>query len=435
LFERYFTEPYRFIPPFRGTFWCGVARPLIRRKLRKNMKIVSWQFSGQEHLKKSLADGAGILLASNHCRWADPMIVGQLGRSVRQYFYYVVSYHLFKQNRFMGWFLNRIGGYSIWREGADRESIRTSARLLAEAERPVVLFPEGTWFRQNDRVGPLQDGLSLMVRQAAKRNERPIVIHPLAIKYWLLADPRAELAARLTRMESGLGWRPQEEVDLIARVEKLGDGLLTLKEIEHTGGQGRGNLDQRIRALANHLVTGLEKQYFGRVHEGWILERVRRLRQGLVRDLKQYRENPSELGRIKKHLHDLLFAENLSAHSQEYLREDPSPERLTETVERIEETLTDAVETPVASMGATVEIGPAIDVREFLANHQGNGKTSDPLVVNLRSAMQILLDRARRQGPPREWSRPRSWPYGDCKDQQHGPWSEAGFAPSAATGV
>ena len=108
-----------------------------------------------------------------------------------------MSYHLFKQKRLIGWWLNRIGGYSILREGADREAIRATAALLAEAERPVVLFPEGTWFRQNDRVGPLQDGLGLIVRQAAKQSERPIVVHPVGIKYWLLGDPLPELRRRV----------------------------------------------------------------------------------------------------------------------------------------------------------------------------------------------------------------------------------------------
>src|SRR5205823_6143920 len=140
---------------------------------------------------------AGILLTPNHSRWADPAVMGILADQVKQYLYYIASYHLFRQGRFMGWMLNRLGGYSIWSEGADRESIRTSARILAEAERPVVLFPEGTWFRQNDRVGPLQDGLSLITRQAVRQSTRPIVIHPVGIKYWLLQDPTKEVLVRL----------------------------------------------------------------------------------------------------------------------------------------------------------------------------------------------------------------------------------------------
>ena len=158
MFQRYFLEPYRFVPPYRGKFWCRVAKHVMPRHLRGKMGVPRWHFQGLEHLRDSLSKNAGILLAANHCRWADPVVMGMLGVQLKQYFYYVVSYHLFKQKRLIGWWLNRIGGYSILREGADRDAIRATAGILAEAERPVVMFPEGTWFRQNDRVGPLQEG-------------------------------------------------------------------------------------------------------------------------------------------------------------------------------------------------------------------------------------------------------------------------------------
>src|SRR5436305_9103592 len=134
------------------------------------MGVVRYHFEGTELFQESVARGAGILLTPNHCRWADPMVMGVFGIHARRYLYYVASYHLFRQGKLMGWVLNRIGGYSIWREGSDRESIRVTARILADAERPVVLFPEGTWFRQNDRVAPLQEGVSRITRQAARQS-------------------------------------------------------------------------------------------------------------------------------------------------------------------------------------------------------------------------------------------------------------------------
>ncbi len=147
--------------------------------------------------------------------------MGVFGIQARAYLYYIASFHLFRQNKVIGWILNRIGGYSIWREGADRESIKTTARILAEAERPVVLFPEGTWFRQNDRVNPLQEGLSLITRQAARQSERPIVVHPVGIKYWVLEDPRPELKRRLTALERRFGWLPQDGLPMVPRIEKI----------------------------------------------------------------------------------------------------------------------------------------------------------------------------------------------------------------------
>src|SRR5688572_21470662 len=72
--ERYFVEPYRFVPPFRGTFWCRIAGRLMPRHLRKKMSVRRWEFYGLEHLGGALERKSGILIASNHSRWSDPMV-------------------------------------------------------------------------------------------------------------------------------------------------------------------------------------------------------------------------------------------------------------------------------------------------------------------------------------------------------------------------
>jgi 1-acyl-sn-glycerol-3-phosphate acyltransferase len=404
LLQRYFLEPYRFVPPYRGKFWCRLAGHIMPNHLRRGMGVPRWRFQGVDHLRDSLAKGAGILLSVNHCRRADPVLLGTLGLEVRQYLYYVVSYHLFKQGRLMGWWLNRIGGYSILREGADREAIRATVQILAAAERPVVMFPEGTWFRQNDRVGPLQEGLSLIVRQAAKQSDRPIVVHPVGMKYWLLKDPRPELGRRLEAMERSLGWKPQRGLDLPDRIAKVGEALLSIKEVEFFGKAQSGALDERIPRLAAAHVAALEKRYLNKEFDGWTLERARRLRVVLVRRLVEVKGDAEASRATRDALDDLLFAENLVAHSHEYLRERPSLERMTETVERIEETLTDAVERPLAPLGADVAVGPALDVRALAAARGGRGP--DPLLKRLAGDMQGLLDGLLAHGPPAEWDCP-----------------------------
>ncbi len=91
MLQRYFSEPYRFIPPYRSTFWCRVCRPIVRPYLRR-LALERWQFQGLERLQTSLREGAGIVLAANHCRWADAAVLGLLSLEARQFFYYLVSY-------------------------------------------------------------------------------------------------------------------------------------------------------------------------------------------------------------------------------------------------------------------------------------------------------------------------------------------------------
>jgi 1-acyl-sn-glycerol-3-phosphate acyltransferase len=399
--ERYFLEPYRFIPPFRGTFWCRLGRRVVPRHLRRKMGVIRFHDEGLEHFRHALEQKAGILLACNHCRWADPMVLGVMAWRLRHYLYYVASYHLFRQSRFMGWVLNRLGGYSIWREGSDRESIRVTARILADAERPVVIFPEGTWFRQNDRVAPLQEGLTLITRQAARQTDRPLVVLPVALKYWMLQDPRPEIARRLERLERRIGWQPQGHLELIARLEKLGTGLLAVKEVEYLGEARTGPLDERIAHLVGGLLERLEDRHLGRRHHGWALERIRRLRQQLSRRLLDLVDDPGASTLVKRDLESLLCLENINAQSLDYLRQGPSPERLVETVQRIEETVTDTVESPVVPMGVTIRIGPAIDARADQAPGQRRG---DSFVQGLREQLQGLVNQLVAQGPPASWA-------------------------------
>jgi 1-acyl-sn-glycerol-3-phosphate acyltransferase len=391
--ERYFTKPYEFIPPYRGTFWYMLSRGYVNRVLRKESGVVRSHFVGVSHFADSLQRKAGILLTPNHCRAADPLAVGLMAGECKQPLYYLASAHLFRQSRLRTWLLRRLGSFSIWREGPDREAIKESAQIVATAERPLVLFPEGTWFRRNDEVMPLQDGLSLIARQAAKHSTRPLVLHPVGITYWALTDPTLAVEARLTALEKRLGWGPQSH-DVVARIERLGSALLAVREIEWFGKAREGSIDERLAGLVSAIVERSERLHLGRTHEGWALERIRRVRQHLTRKLLE-KPDPA----IRAELDVLLLAENLHAHSLAYLTAHPTHERLIETVQRIEETLLDTEPAPLVPLGVCVRVGPGIDLR-----------SAAPSMAQLRQAIQAEVDAQRRAGPPAQWGCPAPVP-------------------------
>jgi hypothetical protein len=428
LLQRYFAEPYRFIPPYRGTFWFHVARWLIVPRLLRRMQITRLAFRGVEYVRQSLDRQAGILLASNHCRYTDALVLGRMGWTLRRPFYYLVAYHRFKNNRREAWWSHRMGGYSVLREGADRQAIRASVDILARAERPIVVFPEGTWFRQNDRLFPVQEGVGFICRQAARAAGRPVVVHPVAIKYWTLEDPGPEVERRLGKLERQLTWPPQTHLDPVERVEKLSSGFLALKEVGHLGEPQPGSLADRMGRLIEALVAPLEKQFLGRAGEGWALKRARHLRIHLVRGLREVRGNPGEERRTQQALDSLMDCECLLGHFPDYLRERPSPERLVEAVQRMEEIFNDSDEIPVVPTGAVVEVGPALDVRALAAGSRGAAAGEDPLVRHLAASIQGLLDRQLADGPPPAWR----WASRSGKDAGPGPATGAMAHPSAS---
>jgi 1-acyl-sn-glycerol-3-phosphate acyltransferase len=401
--QRYFSEPYGFIPPCPGTFWFHVGRLVMVPRVLRRTQISRLEFRGIDFLRQSLDRRAGILLASNHCRYPDPVVLGRMGWSLRRLFYYLTAYHQFKNSRWEAFWSRRMGGYSILREGADRQAIRASVEILTRAERPIVVFPEGTFMRQNDRLLPLQEGVSLIARQAARAGDRPIVVHPVAIRYWALKDPRPELERRLARLERILTWAPQTQLDLVERLEKLSSAFLAVKEVEHLGRPQEGALEDRLNRLLESLVAPVEKQVLGRPGEGWVLKRIRQLRIHLVRRLREVHGNLDEERRTQQVLDNLMLCESLLGHFPDYLRERPGPERLVEALMRLEEFLDDATEVPVVPCGAVVEVGPALDVRAFPADRRGSATGDDPLLRQLTTFLQGLMDRQLAEGPPPAW--------------------------------
>ena len=92
-------KPYRFVAPHGGRFWHSLIQLWLPHHLNKSYGIESAEWRGTEHLRESLGKGDGVLLAPNHCRPCDPMVLGLLSRAVGKPFYVMASWHLFVQGR------------------------------------------------------------------------------------------------------------------------------------------------------------------------------------------------------------------------------------------------------------------------------------------------------------------------------------------------
>src|SRR6266581_8088489 len=207
-------RPYRFVPPRFSPFWARIIQWYLPTYLRKSFGITSWECVGAERLRASLKAGAGVLLASNHCRPCDPMVLGLLGREVSRPFHVMASWHLFMQNRVQSFLLPRIGGFSVYREGLDRDSLKCATRILAGARYPLSIFPEGFVTRNNDRLLNLMDGVAFLARSAAKQRAASplpgkVVIHPIFVRYFFEGDIAETIMPVLNEIETRLSWQPQ----------------------------------------------------------------------------------------------------------------------------------------------------------------------------------------------------------------------------------
>lgn len=397
-----FEKPYEFIPPHRGNLWPTIIQRfrLIDRWLRKSHGITSYECRHAERLQQSLDAGYGILLTPNHSRPADPIVMGWLARECRTHVYAMASWHLYQQDWFTAFAIEKMGGFSVYREGVDRKALNTSIEVLAEADRPLIIFPEGAVTRTNDRLNALLDGIAFIARAAAKKREKlepdsKVVVHPVAIKYRFLGDLEAELAPVLAEIEHRFSWRVHRmQSSLMDRISRIGKGLLALKEIEYFGRPQDGKLHERLDGLVDRLLIRLEEYWIGEAQSGPVVPRVKALRTKILPEMVEGKISREERQRRWEQLADIYLSQQVSSYPPDYLTEHPSVDRLLETVERYEEDLTDKV-TPHPDIHAIIEVGEPIEV----SPKRDRSAATDPLMDEIEMRLQGMLDALAVESP------------------------------------
>ena len=394
-------RPYEFVPPHRGTWWPSFIQAfnLYGIWLRRREGVERFELRRQERLRASLDAGHGIMLTPNHCRYADPLVLGSLARDVGCHVYGMASWHLFNQDRFSAWAIRMMGGFSVNREGVDRQAINTAIAALEKAERPLIVFPEGAVSRTNDRLHALLDGVAFIARAGAKKRAKlvpggRVVVHPVAIKYRFRGDLAAIVDEVLTEIEERLSWRPQRQLSVLDRTVKVGRALLCLKEVEHFGKEQQGRVSDRLQGLIDRLLQPVEEEWLDGPQTGSVVPRVKALRMKLLPDMVHDRVDAEERQRRWDQLANMYLAQQVSCYPPDYLISHPSVDRLLETIERYEEDLTEQVRVH-GSLEAIIEVGEAIEV----GVHRDKKAETDPLMVRIEHDLQSMLDRLAEESP------------------------------------
>jgi 1-acyl-sn-glycerol-3-phosphate acyltransferase len=386
-------EPYQFVPPVYSEWWPTLLRFYLRRYLRTSYGVHSVECRNVERLKASLAAGHSILLAPNHSNMADPMVLGVLGMEADCHLFAMASWHVFKQSRFQTFMTRRMGAFSVLREGNDRQAIETAIDILISRRRPLIVFPEGAITRHNDLIAEMMDGPSFIARQVAKRLKREnkpggVVIHPVATRYAFLGDLAAAITPDLEALEMRLSWQPQRPLSLVDRIGKLGDAMLSLKEIEFLGASRGGNLYERADKLVEEVLSRLEADWHITDSSGNAMARVKRLRTAILPDMVAGRVTVEERDRRWRDLAAAYYVQQISHYPRDYiLREKNLPERVVETVERLQEDFTD-VATLHRPFHAVIQVGEAISV----GTQRLRDEAGDPIMAEVRHQLQAMID-------------------------------------------
>lgn len=390
-------EPYEFVPPVESDFWCWVFRKVRLYPFLKNVyKVESFECRGVEKLRASIDSGSGVILAANHSRLADPLAIGHLSGVAKTELFAMASWHLFMEGAIQRWFIRRMGAFSVYREGNDRQAINQAIDILVENRRPLLIFPEGAVSRHCDLLMELMDGPGFIARQAAKKREKagkgPVVIHPVAIRYSFDGDIDATIGPDLEALEKTLSWHPQTHLKTHERIRKIGTALLALKEVEYLGEAHEGDPHKRADRLVATLLRRLEEKW--NVANGDdpgakdVVARVKKIRVALLPGIIEKKVSKEEREERWRDLAVCYYLQQIVHYPPGYLTGKNSlPERVIETVERMIEDYEDRASYH-GPLKCTMVVGDPIEVSSV----RDRSAKTDPAMAQAAEALQATLD-------------------------------------------
>ena len=388
-------SPYEFVPPWKASWPQRLYAKLglHRITLRRQEGVWDHEIRGAEKLRASIDAGHGVLITPNHPRLADPPNLQNLAVEVGCPLYFMASWHLFNQGPLVRFIVRMMGAFSVNREGMDRTSIDYAIEILKTAERPLVIFPEGTTSRTNDQLMALMDGPAFIARTAAKRRAKAklgsgkVVVHPIAVKYFFQGDIEKTCDGALADIEKRLSWSPQSDLPLIDRIVKVGIALLKIKELQYGCDVPEGtHLRQRQTNMVEHLLRPLEEEWLGAAQQGGIQIRIKNLRVKIFPDMIGDTLDLAERKRRWDHLERTYLAQQIDCYPEKYLTRYPSVDRILETVEKFEEDFTDRCRVHGHLKAVTV-VGDPIEV----STQRVRGVAVDPLMEQIRARLEAML--------------------------------------------
>ncbi len=377
------------------------AFDIVDHYLRKKEGVVSHECRDLDRFQQSLNRGDGILLAPNHCRYADPLVLGWPARVVRSHVFAIASWHLFNKGRFDTFAIRKMGGFSLNREGSDRQSLETAIEILATAERPLILFPEGTTNRTNDVIKPLLDGVSFIARSAARRRAKAgggqVVMHPVAIKYLCKTDYSDWADAQLSEMEQRFCWSKRPGQTILQRTLRVAEGFLTLKEIEYLGSSQSGPLPERRDRLIAFLLEQTENRLGIRPSEGdHYRGRVRAIRSEVVSKYFALANDDPERQLLKEDVAAADLALELISYPDTYLLPElVTDTRIVETIQRMQEFHYGKADVSIP-LHVVIQFGNAISVPA--AKSPRNAE--DPIMTELRDCLSAMIEALSHEARP-----------------------------------
>ncbi len=354
---------------------------------------------------RDLPPGMGTILVSNHADEVDMRACLELSRRCGRRFLYMMNSEAFDEGfGSAGWWLRRLGAFSVERGGRNEQAKRYAIDAVKRGREMLVVFPEGEIYYLNDLVQPFKSGVVNIGLQAVveSRRTRPdwaAYLVPMAIKY-RYRQPIGPILERRTRLMEQHLFRRIRGDSLPRRLGLIMAELLHRQEIVHhlePDPDRIAELSDRVREIRQQVLSRAEEQYTGPAADSrsQMMDRTWRLSsylRGLLRQGSQF--SAERRAGFRTDLAGLKRVAQMGSWHPHYVDLDPSQERLAETVLKLERQVY-GITRPrqLAKRDVFLRIGEPIDLARFAAPYlQDAQAVRHGVAEQLRDVIQSLID-------------------------------------------
>jgi 1-acyl-sn-glycerol-3-phosphate acyltransferase len=379
-------------PNLNDTIVKWMRRFRIKKQQREE-RLLEVHVEDAQVVRDLVNDDHAILITPNHATHADAYSIYAAADEIGVPLYLMAAWQVFADKSWMGQQVLRWHGcFSIDREARDLRAFKTAVAVLEEKRQPLVIFPEGEVYHCNARVRPFREGAAAVALSATKRAKRPVVCVPCGMWYTYIDSPHDELVTLMDELEREMFWRPRPDLPLAQRIYRFAEVSLTIKELEFLGKPGTGPLPDRITTLADKIIRDIEARYDIPHEPGKIPERVKEMRSRVIQALEEEGLAAEARKRLLDELDDLFLAVQLYSYPGDYVAEEPSIERVAETLDKFEEDVLNRFSAKVrGTRRAKVAFGEPI-----LVERSGNRRQATAaLTEKMEQGVQAVIDRLR----------------------------------------
>lgn len=289
--------------------------------------------------------------------------------------------------------------------------MKCAAEVLEAGEYPLVIFPEGNVYFCNDRVTPFAEGAAYIALRAQLKlgTAAPVYAVPVSLKYTFVNDVREKVLTNLDSIAKKVGTSLSREKPIIEEITRISITTLSqfLLEHGHTPPESELIVDKQINFAAEQIITRLEQKIeLLPDHKKPLISRIRKIRSKIhaIRIDPKREEDHQMAGQLAD---EAMLTLRVLGYSGGYATENPTLDRIAETIARLREDIFSEHVLPVGSREVFARISKPINLRNRIDLSE---KISRSTIADLTSEFENCVQEGINQSN-KENNRPGRTPF------------------------